>query len=311
MAKQPEQQSFGKRIFVSVIILIALLVVGSLFAALLGDDLAVGANTAIISINGPLSADAGSGLLSDWTSSTEIVRELEEARDDPAIRAVILEINSPGGSAVASDEIAQAVKDVRASDKIVVAWIREVGASGAYWVASSADHVVANRMSVTGSIGVISSYLSFERFLDRYNVTYNRLVAGERKDVGDPLAGLSESDRYFLQGKLDRVHAFFIEEVARNRNLTRDQVAAVEDGRFLLGVEALDTGLVDELGGRAEAVAYLEKVLNETVTTVEYEPERSFIDELLGLLGGARRVSAQDALQYVGTQADAPVPQLR
>ena len=92
---------------------------------------------------------------------------MEENKD---IKAIVLEINSPGGSAVASDEIASAVKK---SNKPTVAVIREAGASGGYWIASSTDHIIANRMSITGSIGVISSYLEFSGLIEKYWVGWS------------------------------------------------------------------------------------------------------------------------------------------
>lgn len=310
MAKLPEQPRMTVRIIVSIALLFGLLVVGSLIALLFSGDLEeTGANTAVIRIVGPIAGDESGGVFSEsYVGSSEIVRQLEEARDDPAIAAVILEINSPGGSAVASDEIAQAVKDLRAQDKIVVAWIRETGASGAYWIASASDHIVANRMSITGSIGVIGSYLEFSEFLDDWNVTYNRLVSGENKDVGDPFTELTPQQRAYLQGKLDRVHLFFIEEVARNRNMSVDRLAPIADGSFYLGVEAAELGLVDELGGKDTAIRYIENRTGTQAVLVTYEPERTFFEELFGTAGRYEPRIA-DPMRYVGQEV--PVPMLR
>jgi protease-4 len=314
--KNNDEQPFARKIWVSIFIIIGLLVVGTLIAAILtsGSE-SSDANTAIIKITGPISTESGSSVFSSGgASSTEIVRELQQARDDDNIKAVILEINSPGGSAVASDEIAQAVKAVRAENKTVVAWIREEGASGAYWVASSSDHIIANRMSITGSIGVISSYMQFDRFLARYNVSYNRLVAGNRKDIGDPFVNLTEENRRFMEAKLDRIHGFFIAEVAQNRNMSYDDVAKLADGQFFLGVEAKEAGLVDELGGKKEALAYVERRIGGKAKTVEYAPEKTFFEQIFGVFGKQRAPSVQD-LAAAGAadqlRDDVPVPMLR
>lgn len=265
-----------KRVGISMLLLLALIVVSSIVALLFSDG--ASGNTAVIRITGPIVSTDGGPFSGGITTSTDILEQIERAERRQGIESIILEINSPGGSAVASDEIAQAVLQ---AEKPVVAWIRESGASGAYWIASAADHVVANRMSVTGSIGVLGSYLGFEEFIDEWNVTYNRLVAGERKDIGSPFRELSQEERAFLEEKLGTVHGFFLEEVARNRNLTNDSIAAVQDGRFLLGVEAFDLGLVDELGGRREAVRWLENVTGEQVQTTVYERQRGFFEGLL------------------------------
>lgn len=305
------ETSFAAKIWLSFLIITALLVISSIIAVLFGGDTeAVGANTALIRVNGPIMSDSTASLFAESVaSSTDIIEQLERARDDDSITSVILEINSPGGSAVASDEIAMAVKDLRANNKTVVAWIRESGASGAYWIASSSDHIVANRMSITGSIGVISSYMEFDEFLEEWNVSYNRLVAGERKDIGDPFTQLSGTEREFLQRKLDRVHGFFIDEVARNRNMDRATVAKLSDGQFFLGVEAYEVGLIDELGGKETVVAYLQNKTGDKVTIVEYEPEGSFFDALFGT--AAREPNIADFMRLPRAQDDVSPLMLR
>lgn len=240
-----------------------------------------GGDVAILPITGIITTQAPTGLFSTAsTSSTQMTRWIEDANEDESIEAILLEINSPGGSAVASDEIVQALKRV---DKPVVAWIRESGASGGYWIASEADHIIANRMSITGSVGVIASYLNFGEFLDDNNITYQQLTSGEDKDIGTPLHELSQRQEGLLQEKLDRIHEFFVEDVAQNRNLTEQQQDQISSGIFYLGVEAYELGLVDELGTRAEVEAHLEEVLGREPTYSRYQERRSFTQELFGM----------------------------
>jgi len=308
-----QEPTLSHRLWISGLLLLSLLVLGSIIAAIFSSEESSGdANTAIIMISGPIMGGGDGGLFSEGiTSSAETVVLLEKARDDDNIKAVLLEINSPGGSAVASDEIAMAVKDLRENNKTVVSWVRESGASGAYWIASSSDYIVAHRMSVTGSIGVISSYMSFGRFLNHWNVTYNRLVAGDNKDVGDPFKELSPQEKAFLQGKLDTVHRFFIEEVARNRNMSYNEVERLADGRFFLGVEAKEVGLIDELGGKEQALAYIEARIGEEAVTEDYVPEQGFFNDLFGAFGRQRSAGlfSKENLQYL--ESDVPVPMLR
>ena len=307
----------SSRVWVSVLLLFGFLIVATFTAALFSRDVDdIGANTAIIRLIGPIYGDGSSGVFSDGVvGSTQIIELLEEARDDDAITAVILEINSPGGSAVASDEIAQAVKEVRAQNKTVVAWIREEGASGAYWIASSTDYVVANRMSITASIGVIGSYLEFDEFIDDWNVSYNRLVAGDRKDVGDPFVNLNDVNKAFIQTKMNKVHRFFIEEVAQNRKLTIAETEKIADGQFMLGVEAKDAGLVDELGGKDESIAYIEEKTGAIVITTVFEHETGLLEELFGIFSSAPQPSVAESVkeQVRGRllERNSPVPMLR
>ena len=239
-------------------------------------------NVAVIPVEGAIAVAGSGSYFSEGGASSEVlVKRIRSASDDEHIEAIILLINSPGGSAVASDEIAAAVLQ---SEKPTVAVIREVGASGGYWVASAADYVIANRMSITGSIGVISSYLEFSEFMDEYGVGYQRLVAGESKDVGSPFRVLADSEEELLQGKIDLIHDYFIDAIAANRGLERMAVAAAATGEFYLGAEALELGLVDELGDLDTAKRYLQDEKGVEITgLVEYGGAASFWDLLAEL----------------------------
>ncbi len=231
-------------------------------------------NVAVIPVRGVISL-GGSGLKDfDYDFVIDSIKEAEN-RDD--IKAIVLDINSPGGAPVASEEIGRLIKE---SSKPTVAWIREIGTSAAYWIASGADHVVANRMSITGSIGVIGSYLEFSDFLERYNITYQRVVSGEHKDIGSPFKKLSSSDKELLQDKINKIHDFFVKEVAENRRLEEEKVKELATGIIYLGSEALSLGLVDELGGEQEVKAYLEKKLGEKVIFANYEDDKGILDVL-------------------------------
>jgi len=199
---------------------------------------------AVIPISGAIS------LQGDGASAQEIVKIIKKADKDPAVKAIILDINSPGGTVVASEEIAAAVKS---ADKPVVAWIREIGASGAYWIASASDTIVADPASITGSIGVSGSYLQFSGLLDKYGVTYERLVTGTFKDTGSEYKELTTEERAYLMLKLNAINSIFIDAISANRNLDRNYVATLATGEIFLGSEAADKGLVDVLGGKNEA----------------------------------------------------------
>ncbi|RME77789.1 signal peptide peptidase SppA [Candidatus Woesearchaeota archaeon] len=238
-----------------------------------------GGNVARIVVSGPIvGEDTKSVFIDGVASSNVLVKQIEKAKNDENIVAIIVEMNSPGGSAVASDEIAQALEK---SNKTTVTVIREVGASGGYWIASSTDHIIAHPLSITGSIGVIGSYLDFSGFIQDHNVTYQRYIAGKFKDLGTPFREPTADEREFFQEKLNTMHKYFINHVAQGRNMSVDQVEPLAQGQIFLGAEAYDVGLVDELGGMDEAIHYIESLHNVSVEIVDYKKEPS-LAEILG-----------------------------
>lgn len=241
---------------------------------------------ALIKISGEITTEPSASLFAaPALSSSEIAKLIDDANKNKGIDAVLFEINSPGGTVVASEEIANAIKKV---EKPTVSYIKEVGASGGYWVASATDWIVADKYSTTGSIGVIGSYLSFAGLLDRYNITYERLVGGKYKDVGSPYRDLTPEEMKLLQGKIDLIHNAFIEEVAQNRNLSYDYVANLATGMFYLGQEAYELGLVDELGNEETAKTYLKDVLGaDEIKLVEYKKEPSLLEAFSQILSQA------------------------
>ncbi len=266
---------------IMIIFLLAILsfIVSGFISVFLGGE-ASGGNVAIIPIKGVIIVDNLKIFGQQVSSSSSIIDSIKKANKNPEIKAIVFEINSPGGSAVASEEIANTIKK---TNKTTIAWIREIGTSGAYWIASSCDKIVANRMSITGSIGVLASYLEFSGLLQDYNITYQRLVSGEYKDIGSPFKHLTEEERRLFQSRIDKIHEFFIEEVAKNRNISEERVREIATGMFYLGGEAKEMGLIDVLGGKEEVKEIIEKELNISVSFVSYKEEKKLID-LLGEL---------------------------
>ncbi len=234
-------------------------------------------NIAVIPIEGVIVTDGAAGFGEELTSSTKILKLLKQADEDEEIKAILLEINSPGGSAVASAEIADKLKTIQ---KPVYSVIRSSGASGAYWIASATDRIYAHRYAVTGSIGVIGSYLEFADLLKDYNITYRRMVAGKYKDAGSPWKTLSKEENTLIQSILDTIHEGFIKEVAKNRNLDEKKVRELATGFIYLGEEAVALGLVDEIGSKESAVKALEQKLNITAELAEFSAKKTFAEEI-------------------------------
>jgi protease-4 len=249
----------------------------NVFSSFVPESLEIG-NVAVIPIEGMISTESDS-----WTQgikSADIVEQIEKADKNDEIKAILLMINSPGGTPVATDEIAQALKD---ANKITIAVIRETGASGAYWIATATDKIFANRMSITGSIGVTASRLEYWGILKDYNVTYRKLTAGKLKDAGTPFREMTLEEQQLFQTLLNDLDDEFIKAVAENRNLSEQKVRELATGFVYLGSQAKELGLIDELGGKKEALKYLEQTLNITAEPVEYGETKGFFQKLSGL----------------------------
>jgi len=273
LAKKKKTVNVGK--VIGLVVIVVLIVF--LLLVLIGTvSKAAKPKVAIVHLDGPITISKTSGLLGGGSSTAGILKDLKKIKKDDSIKAVIIEINSPGGAVVASQEVANAVKEL---DKPTVALVREVGASGAYWVASSADLIVASEVSITGSIGVLSSYLEFSDLFEEYGVKYQRMVSGNRKDLGSPFRDMSAEEEAVLQSKLDVIHEYFITEVAKNRGMDVEDVRKSATGEFYLGSEALKLGLIDRIGDRSDAIEIVKQKLEvKEVQLVEYKHSQGVLD---------------------------------
>ncbi len=207
---------------------------------------------ALIKVEGAITgASTADGLFAMETgaSSMTITDQLYAARDDDSIVAVVLRVNSPGGSAAASDEIYQAIKACREVKPVVVS-MGDVAASGGYYIAAAADYIFANGATLTGSIGVIFSLMNWEDLADKVGIDDITLTAGKHKDIGSPWRDMTAGEKKILKELLDDVHDQFITAVAEGREgLDEEQVREVATGMIFTGSKALELGLIDELGG--------------------------------------------------------------
>ena len=190
---------------------------------------------------------AGGARSAEWI---ELARHLRESRRVPA---VVLDIDSPGGSAAASDDLFLAVERLAAA-KPVVAAIRGTGASGSYLVAMAARRVLANPTAVVGSIGVISAGPRLPRLLERIGVSFAVNKAGRWKDMGAPWHEETEEERGKAQEIVDAYYAAFVGRVAKARGMPEERVRELATGEIWLGTRALEFGLIDEIGDLERAI---------------------------------------------------------
>ena len=209
----------------------------------------------IIRIEGPITGGASTGgLLGSSTGSDHIIQLLNEAREDDRVRAVVLRLNTPGGSAAAAEEIGVEIRRLQEAGKPVVASMGDTAASGGYWIAALTDHIVASPATLTGSIGVIMELTNLEGLYERLGIEVETIKSGEHKDIGSPTRELTEEERALLQGLIDDIFDQFVTVVAEGRGLSRQEVLALADGRVFTGRQALAAGLVDSLGSLNDAV---------------------------------------------------------
>ena len=206
---------------------------------------------AIIDVSGFLLNTAPRGLLHRGEHPAAALHErLERAREDRRVKAVILRINSPGGTVTASDVMFREVERFRErSDKPVVVLMMDVAASGGYYLACAGDHLVAHPTSITGSIGVIVQTVSLKPALDRIGIEATTFRSGPGKDAGSPLADLTDEHRAILQSMVDDFYEQFLDRVRSARpQIDEDHFDEVTDGRVVTGQRALQLGVVDEVG---------------------------------------------------------------
>lgn len=245
------------------IIVVVLLFFGGLFVlGLIGlvssfgrpADFSLGPKVGVITISGPISAESGgSWLFGGPRGSRAIMAQLRAAADDDNVKAVVVRINSPGGSAAASQAIYTEVTRLTEKKPVVVS-MADVAASGGYYIASAADVIVANPATITGSIGVIMETLTFYELMEKYGLGSITIASGKYKDTGSPFRPMRPDERKLLEEMLNDIYEQFVSDVAVARDMDIAAVKKLADGRIYTGVQAKEAGLVDELGNFHDAV---------------------------------------------------------
>ena len=204
---------------------------------------------AIIPIKGMITSEESAfGLMA---ASTVIIKDIEEAENKRKIKAVIFEINSPGGTPFASKEIAMSIENM---DKPAIAWVREYAASGAYWIASACDEIVADELSTVGSIGAMSIRPDIGELMKKFGIEVETLRTGIYKGMGLPYEKQTEEERELMKKELSEIQDNFLNAVAKNRELDDAKMKELSTAKVYLGREAKEMGLIDHLGGKELAI---------------------------------------------------------
>lgn len=187
--------------------------------------------------------------------STAILEQLKRYEDSNSVKAILLNIDSPGGGVAVSQEIYAELRRLREKkDKTIVAYLSSTGASGAYYVACAANKIVANPGTIVGSIGVIAEWVSYAELLEWAKLKDIVFKTGEFKDTGSPTRALTDNEKKYFQGLIDDMYVQFVEAVSSGRKLDLQEVRSIADGRVFTGRDAKERKLIDEIGNFQDAV---------------------------------------------------------
>lgn len=241
-----------RRILYALLIIVLLFFVTAILSAVLNfgfEKPVLGDKIGVVEINGIIK------------SSDDVLKQLSIFDNDKKIKAIILRIDSPGGAVGPSQEIYSEIMKIR-KKKPVVASIGTLGASGGYYIACGANKIVANPGTITGSIGVIIQFYTFHQLLNKFGIKGDTVKSGEFKDTGSPLRDMTKEERAYIQSVIDDVHNQFVDAVSAGRNLKKEKILPVADGRIITGKQAKELSLIDELGNFNDAVNLAKKLAN-------------------------------------------------
>lgn len=251
---------------------LVLLIIASVLFTLFQKNVHIGEKVAVVRIEGPI------------MDSKNSVDEIKDYVKDPSVKAIVLRVDSPGGAVAPSQEIYEEVKKATLKKKVIVS-MGSVAASGGYYISAPANRIIANPGTLTGSIGVIMEIPNIEGLMDKIGVKTEVIKSGRHKDLASAFRKMGNEEKVILQGVLDDVHEQFIKAVSEGRkNMRFDAVKELADGRIFTGRQALEIGLVDELGSLEDAINVAAKLagIKGEPEVVSKKESFSIIDMLRG-----------------------------
>ena len=292
--------------WIAVFLIFLAILVGGMIGG--GRREAVGPRIGLLHITGIITSGGGasSPFAVGGAGSERLVDLLDRAAQDDDIKAIVLRIDSPGGSAVGSAEVYDEIMRLRRGrHKPIVVSMGDAAASGGYYIASSADHIFANPGTLTGSIGVIMEMPALSGLMKRFGVDLNVIKSGKFKDIGNPARPMTPQERALMQAMIMEIYDRFVTAVAQGRHLPKSAVLRIADGRVLTGTQALRYHLVDDLGGLKQAEDYAAKQGGITgKPVIEELGKKSFLSGLFGDSDTSSSAAAAAALDTLRLLAD-------
>ena len=252
---------------------------------------------------------------STGAASEQIMYEMEQARKDNRVKAVLLRINSPGGSTGATQEIAEEMDKIKSSGKPIIISMRDMCASAGYWLASKGDYVFANPATLTGSIGVYMDYTNMEELMNKLGIKNQKIKSGAHKDILSMYRPMTEEETSMIQKMVDDIYFQFIKTVADGRHMELEKVKSFADGRILTGQQAMDLGMVDAMGNYYDALNYAAGrvgIEGEDIPVKKYAYGKSLRNILNGEADSFfKTISQHIALEVLGVMSQEQVPAVR
>ncbi|TDM10597.1 signal peptide peptidase SppA [Macrococcus lamae] len=226
-----------------------------------------------------------------------IMTEFEKIKDDSSIKGVLLVVNSPGGGVYESAEIHNKLEEIKAKNKKIYVAMKNMAASGGYYISTPADKIFASRETLTGSLGVIMQSTNYKELADKYGVKFNTIKSGEHKDIMSPTKEMDASERKILQSLVDESYSQFVKVISDGRDMPADKVRQLADGRVYSGLQAQKNGLVDELGLEEDALKALKKeIKSDKAEVIEFtQPDSIF---------GSNPLAAKSLMSRLTGQSD-------
>ncbi len=227
-------------------------------------DFEFGEKVGIIEINGVI------------TDAKNTIHNLKRFREDNSIKAIVIRIDSPGGAVGPSQEIYREIRKTSSSKK-VVASMGAIAASGGYYIAAGTDGIIANRGTITGSIGVIMGFTNYQELLRKIGLVPVVIKSGEYKDIGSPVREMKAEEKKILKDFAKKIHRQFIMDIVEGRSMNKAEVESLADGRIFTGEESKELGLIDRIGNFEDAIEWAGRMggIKGKISTV-YARERKF-----------------------------------
>lgn len=260
----------------------------------------IGDAVAIVRVEGTITSGEADEFVTGTAVSGVVISDLRAAAADPTIKAIVLLVDSPGGTVTGSAEIYEAIQEI---DKPIVVSMGSLAASGGYYVSAPADYIFARPDTWTGSIGVISQIVTAEELINDLGVDVVIITSGDNKAIGSPFRSMTAEQQAILQTLVDESFADFVAIIVAGRGLSQGEVLELADGRIFSGRQAVTNGLVDGLGTRQDAIDKAAALggISGTPRIVEYSHSASFTSLLSGFSAQMNQSEAEQLLQMLQT----------
>jgi len=241
-----------------------------------GDNL--GQRIARIEVDGVIQDTGSPSLFTEEGYNHEtMMKELEQIKEDDSIKGVLMVVNSPGGGVYESAEVHNKIEELKKSGKKIYVTMKNIAASGGYYISAPADKIFASRETLTGSLGVIMQSMNYKELADKYGVKFNTIKSGAHKDIMSPTKEMDVEERKILQSLVDESYSEFVRVISDGRGMSQAEVRKLADGRVYSGLQASKNGLVDELGLEEDALSALKKEIKANdAEVIEFTPADSF-----------------------------------